>query len=51
MVCGYFLDAYDKEKNIVVEYDEARHYKDVENNILIDKDIECQNVIIEQLHC
>lgn len=24
---GYFLDAYDKEKNIIVEYDESRHYK------------------------
>ena len=27
---GYFVDAYDKEKNIVVEYDEPHHYEDVE---------------------
>lgn len=36
---GYFLDAYDEEKNIVVEYDEPRHYIDVENNILKSEDI------------
>ena len=47
---GYFLDAYDKEKNIVVEYDEPRHYKDIENNILKDKDIDRQNFIIEKLN-
>lgn len=23
---GYWLDAYDREKNIIVEYDESRHY-------------------------
>ena len=50
-VLGYWLDAYDKEKNIVVEYDEPRHYKDIENNVLIEKDIERQNEIIEHLHC
>ena len=27
---GYWLDAYDKEKNIVLEYDEPKHYIDVE---------------------
>ena len=48
---GYFLDAYDKENNVVVEYDEKEHYIDVENNILIPKDIERQNYIIEKLHC
>jgi hypothetical protein len=26
-VCGYFVDGYDKEKNIVFEYDEKHHYK------------------------
>ena len=35
---GYWLDAYDKEKNIVLEYDEPEHYADVENNILREKD-------------
>lgn len=47
-VDGYFLDAYDKENNIVVEYDEAKHY---ENGKLRDKDIERQNNIIDKLHC
>ncbi len=50
-VFGYFLDAYDKENNVVVEYDEKEHYIDVENNILRPKDIERQNYIIEKLHC
>lgn len=48
---GYFLDGYDKEKNIVFEYDESRHYIDVYNNILSKKDIERQNNIIDKLHC
>ena len=48
---GYFLDGYDSNLNIVFEYDEPRHYKDVNNNILSDKDIERQNYIIEKLGC
>ena len=48
---GYWLDGYDKDLNIVFEYDEPKHYKDRENNILKDKDIERQNEIIENLHC
>lgn len=47
-VCGYSLDAYDKEKNIVVEYDEPKHYK---NRVLREKDIKRQNKIIQSLHC
>lgn len=50
-VGGYFLDGYDKDLNIVFEYDEAKHYKDIQNNILNDKDIERQQYIIEKLHC
>lgn len=50
-VCGYFIDGYDKTKNIVFEYDEPRHYKDIENSILTDKDIERQNIIINELKC
>lgn len=50
-ILGYFLDGYDKEKNIVFEYDEPKHYKDVYNNILSDKDIIRQNNIINKLHC
>ena len=48
---GYFFDGYDKERNIVFEYDEPRHYIDVENNILCNRDIERQNYIIKQLNC
>ena len=48
---GYWLDAYDKEKNVVLEYDEPAHYEDVENNILREKDLKRQNEIIEHLHC
>lgn len=49
--CGFWLDSYDKNKNIVVEYDEPKHYIDVENNILTEKDIERQNIIIDKLNC
>lgn len=48
---GYFVDAYDKEKNIVLEFDEAAHYIDAENNVLREKDIIRQKNIIEHLHC
>lgn len=46
---GYFLDAYDREKNIVVEYDEPKHYK-VDGN-LKEKDLTRQQQIVEQLKC
>ena len=48
---GYFVDAYDKDLNIVVEYDEKYHYADVENNILREQDIIRQNEIIRHLNC
>lgn len=47
----YYVDGYDKDLNIVFEYDEKLHYKDPQNNILSDRDIERQEYIIEQLHC
>lgn len=50
-VSGYYVDGYDEEKNIVFEYDERRHYKDVYSNILKDKDIIRQNEIIAELGC
>lgn len=50
-VCGYFVDGYDKERNIVFEYDESTHYKDKENNILKDRDFQRQLNIINELHC
>lgn len=48
---GYFVDGYDKELNIVFEYDESRHYIDVNNNILCEHDIERQEFIINELNC
>lgn len=48
---GYFVDAYDKTNNIVLEYDEPKHYLDIENNILKEKDIKRQNEIINFLGC
>ena len=48
---GYFVDGYDELHNIVIEYDEPKHYIDIENNILKEKDIKRQNEIIEHLHC
>ena len=45
---GYSLDAYDKEKNIVVEYDEPHHYQ---KGKLKKKDIKRQRNIIEYLKC
>lgn len=50
-VIGYFLDGYDKDKNIAFEYDEPKHYKDVYNNILTDKDLQRQQNIINELNC
>ena len=46
-VCGYFLDAYDKEKNIIVEYDERHHYKF--GRKLRKKDIVRQERLIQKL--
>lgn len=46
---GYYLDAYDKEKNIVVEYDEPRHYD--KNGNLRKKDIDRMKEICEHLSC
>ena len=48
---GYWLDGYDKERNIVFEYDEPKHYIDCENNILREYDIKRQVAIIDKLHC
>jgi hypothetical protein len=50
-VCGYFLDGYDEKLNIAFEYDEPKHYTDVYNNILCERDIKRQKEIIEELGC
>ena len=48
---GFFLDGYDKELNIVFEYDEPFHYENVDENILKEKDIFRMNYIYEKLNC
>jgi hypothetical protein len=45
IVCGYFLDAYDKQKKIVVEYDEPAHEVSTKKK----KDLIRQNEIIESI--
>jgi len=45
----YFLDFYDKEKNIVIEYDEPHHY--LKSGNLRNRDIRRMNEIKEYLHC
>ena len=52
MICFVnILDGYDKKLNIVLEYNERKHYIDPFNNILTDKDIERNNYIKEYLDC
>jgi len=46
---GYFVDYYEPDKNIVVEYDETRHYG--KDWTLKEKDIKRQEEIIKILHC
>ena len=45
---GYFVDYYEPNLNIVVEYDEPRHYK---QNILKEEDVKRMNEIISYLGC
>ena len=49
VVCGYWVDGYDKDKNVIVEYDEKKHYRADGN--LRQKDIKRQEEIIKTLHC
>jgi len=44
-VCGYFVDGYDKDRNIVIEYDEKYHRYQKE------KDIKRMNEIKNHLQC
>lgn len=50
-IAGYFVDGYDKNLNIVFEYDEPAHYINKEENILKDRDIQRQQNIINKLNC
>jgi hypothetical protein len=45
---GYWVDGYDKENNVVYEWDEKWHYKD---NLLRDKDLKRQREIEKLLGC
>jgi hypothetical protein len=47
-ICGFRLDGYDKNRNIVVEYDESYHYRYGE---LLEKDVERMKIIINALKC
>lgn len=46
---GYFLDGYDKEKNVVIEIDELHHFNT--DGSLKEKDIERENEIRKLLKC
>lgn len=47
-VCGFLVDGYDNEKNIIFEYDEPKHY--YSNNKLKNDDLYRQNIIINNFH-
>jgi hypothetical protein len=47
-ICGYFLDGYDKERNIAFEFDEPRHFYDLNYQR---KDVIKQNEISKKLNC
>jgi hypothetical protein len=47
-ICGYSVDYYDTSKNLVIEWDEEKHYK---AGNLIDKDIKRQTRIMEEINC
>lgn len=48
-ICGYFVDGYDKENNVVIEYDEKHHFH--KNGQLKQKDYIRQQNIIDELKC
>lgn len=48
LICGYWIDGYDSEKNIVVEYDESYHYPYGKLRL---RDVKRQSRIIAFLKC
>ena len=51
LICGYSLDGYDKNRNIVFEYDENRNNHFDSNGNLKLKDIKRMNTVIKSLQC
>ena len=47
--CGYFLDFYEPNLNLIIEWDEERHY--YVSGQLKEKDIQRQNNLIKKLNC
>jgi hypothetical protein len=47
-IYGYFVDGYDEKRNIIIEYDEPRHYKG--DGTLKSKDVRRQNRIINKVN-
>lgn len=47
-IAGFAVDGYSPKKNIVFEFDEKHHFN---GNLLKDKDIKRQNIIIERIGC
>jgi len=50
-VAAYWVDGYDKEKNIVFEYDEPHHYYKRKQMKLKEKDLIRMKRIQEEIHC
>jgi len=50
-VCGYLVDGYDKDKNVVIEYYEKHHnrkiQKDLERQLAIMNELKCKFIIIK----
>jgi len=46
---GFWVDGYDKENNIVYEFDESHHFNS--EGKLKKKDIQRQKLITEHLNC
>ena len=50
-VCGYLIDGYDKDKNVVVEYYEKHHnrrkQKDLERQLAIMNELKCKFIILK----
>ena len=48
-ISNYFVDAFDEKNKVILEYDENRHYYDIDKKILKKKDIIRQNIIMRTM--